>query len=153
MLKKINQFMQIIASSNDKKTVNQVNCVAGGDICGGDKISGVSIGECKNKLIIDGKEIDLTGKEGKCIFVRDKQIFLDDSVVYFSDKMITIKYEGPALNIHADGNVVCGNVEGSVVCQGNVECGNVGNSVKAEGNVICKKIEGNFRAEGNVIVN
>lgn len=63
---------------------------------------------------------------------------------------LTFCYEGPALNIHSQINLSCGNVQGNATAGGNINCDNIAGSVTAGGNVTCDDIGGNVEARGNV---
>ncbi len=59
-------------------------------------------------------------------------------------------YEGPALNVHSQISVTCGDVEGNVTADGSVTCDDVDGNVQAGGNVTCDSVEGSVDAKGNV---
>ncbi len=59
-------------------------------------------------------------------------------------------YEGPALNIHSELAVRCGDVAGGITAGGDVTCDDVGGSITAQGNVTCDDVRGNITAQGNV---
>lgn len=63
---------------------------------------------------------------------------------------ITFQYEGPALNIHSECSLRCGDVQGSVSAGGNVTCDNVAGNVQAGGNVTCDDVAGEIHAGGDV---
>ncbi len=59
-------------------------------------------------------------------------------------------YEGPALNVHSEISVTCGDVEGDVTTTGSVTCGDVAGHVQAKGSITCDSVEGNVQAGGSV---
>lgn len=59
-------------------------------------------------------------------------------------------YEGPALNIHSECSVSCGEVGGNVSAGGDVSCDEVGGDVNAGGDVSCDEVNGNVQAGGDV---
>ena len=59
-------------------------------------------------------------------------------------------YEGPALNIHSQISITCGDVDGNVSADGNVTCDDVDGNVQAGGNVTCDDVEGNIHAGRDV---
>ena len=63
---------------------------------------------------------------------------------------LTFQYEGPALNIHSQINISCGDVQGNVTAGGNVNCDAVGSFVNANGNITCDDVSGSVTARGNV---
>lgn len=78
---------------------------------------------------------------------------------------ISFQYEGKALNIEsefdvicdcvagnvtADGDVNCGDIGGYLMADGDVNCGNVGGDVKAGGDMNCGDVYGNASAGGDV---
>lgn len=63
---------------------------------------------------------------------------------------ITLKYDGPALNVQSYFSVICGDVTGNVDAGGRVECGNVGGDVDAGSRVDCDNVEGNIDAGSRV---
>lgn len=132
---------------------------------------------------------DLHAKANQQKWNPPEPVWPDDAtlriVAYIGHKMVkstealeklTFRYEGPALNVHSQISVTCGNVEGNVDagrdvnCQCvdgdvdagrdvncadvagdvdvgcNVTCGNIGGSVDAGCNVTCGNVEGNVDA-------
>lgn len=63
---------------------------------------------------------------------------------------ITLRYEGPALDIISSFSVTCDDVEGNVTANGSVTCDVVEGNVKAAGSVTCDEINGNVDAGGNI---
>ena len=59
-------------------------------------------------------------------------------------------YEGPALNIHSQISVTCGDVDGNVSANGNVTCDDVEGNIQAGGNVTCDDVDGNIHAGRDV---
>lgn len=59
-------------------------------------------------------------------------------------------YEGPALNIHSQISITCGDVDGNVSADGNVTCDDVDGNVQAGGNVTCDDVDGNIHAGRDV---
>lgn len=59
-------------------------------------------------------------------------------------------YEGPAINVESQFNVVCDCVAGNVHAGGSVTCDDVDGNIHAGGNVTCDCVEGNVCAGGNV---
>lgn len=55
-------------------------------------------------------------------------------------------YEGPALNIHSQISITCGDVDGNVSADGNVTCDDVDGNIRAGGNVTCDDVDGNIHA-------
>lgn len=59
-------------------------------------------------------------------------------------------YEGPALNIHSQISITCGEVNGNVTANGSVTCDDVNGNVQAGGNVACDDVDGDVQAGGSV---
>ena len=59
-------------------------------------------------------------------------------------------YEGPALNVHSEVNVICEAVNGNLTAGGDVNCDDVYGSVKAGGSVSCNEVYGSVTANGSV---
>lgn len=64
---------------------------------------------------------------------------------------ITLRYEGPALDIISSFSVTCNDVEGNVKAAGSVTCDEINGNVDAGGNITCDVINGNASAGGNII--
>lgn len=106
----------------------------------------------KNVIVIQNIS---TSVEGNCktVSVKDGQVYVDGKPV--GDKVtkgpIDIRWEGPAVNIHCDGDVeVNGNVGGYVDAAGSVSCGDVGTNVVAGGSVSAVNVSGRVDAGGSV---
>ena len=65
-------------------------------------------------------------------------------------KIITLEYDGPALNIDCAVNLSCNEVCGNVSAGGDVSCDAVNGSVDAGGAVSCNEVMGNVSAGGDV---
>lgn len=80
-------------------------------------------------------------------------------------KSIEVKYDGPALNVEAYGNLTCGDVKGNasagggldcgdvagfVSCGGELTCNDIGGSVNCGGSITCKEVHGAIHAGGGV---
>ena len=59
-------------------------------------------------------------------------------------------YEGPALNVHSEVNVICEAVNGNLTAGSDVNCDDVYGSVKAGGSVSCNEVYGSVTANGSV---
>ena len=66
------------------------------------------------------------------------------------DRNINFCYEGPALNVHSEVNVICEAVNGNLTAGGDVNCDDVYGSVKAGGSVSCNDVYGSVTADGSV---
>ena len=63
---------------------------------------------------------------------------------------IDFHYEGPALNVESQFNVVCDAVAGNVSAGGSVTCDDVQGGIRAGGSVTCDCAEGDIHAGGNI---
>lgn len=59
-------------------------------------------------------------------------------------------YEGPALNVHSEVCVNCGDVQGDVTAQGQVHCDAIYGKLEAAGDVNCDAVYGSVQAQGDV---
>ena len=81
------------------------------------------------------------------------------AVVYVGQKLILghevgsridFCYEGPALRVESQFNVICDRVQGNVQAGGSVTCDDVQGDIRAGGSVTCDCAEGDIYAGGNI---
>lgn len=65
-------------------------------------------------------------------------------------KSMEVKYDGPALNVEAYGNLTCGDVKGNANAGGGMYCGDVAGYVSCGGELTCNDIGGNVNCGGDL---
>ncbi len=63
---------------------------------------------------------------------------------------LEFKYEGKALNVECNDNLICGDITGNASAGGAISCEDIGGNVSAGGSISCKDIGGNVSAGGSV---
>lgn len=101
----------------------------------------------KASITINGKKYE--APEGKTLKVDGNKVYIDGELVAegFKSQVLDIRWEGPAINVESEGDIHCGDIQGSVNAGLNAHVeGSVGGDVKAGTDVNCKDVQGNIKA-------
>lgn len=105
-------------------------------------------------ITVNGRRYRIEGNIFSAVNFSDGEIIINGKKVTGNlSGDVRVIWEGPAVDVNADGSVtVNGNVSGSVDAGGSITCGNVEGDVDAGGSVTAGKVSGDIDAGGSVSV-